>query len=129
MNTTFFGLCSVLLLASAIGIPIYYVIFRRRFWFPAFVSWLLLVGSQQFAVLSSTHGLSPDGSISTDTTTVGLTLFTGWLLSIPFCGILLLIRILLCRFGLLPTKVDERDAVVVKGKSQQCDQVEMSNRR
>jgi hypothetical protein len=104
MNTTIYCLCSNLLAACAICIPIYYVIFRRRFWHPAFVSWLSLVASQQFAVL---------GSSSSDTTTVGLTLFTGWLLTVPYCGILVLIRILLLRFSLLPSKYGDQDASIV----------------
>ena len=107
MNTTFYDLCSNLLAASAICFPIYYVIFRRRFWFPAFVSWLLLVTSQQFAVL---------GSSSSDTTTVGLTLFSGWLLTVPFCGILFLFRIFLLRFSLLPSKVEDKDALEAGSK-------------
>jgi hypothetical protein len=99
---TLYGYISILLTALAIGVPIYLVIFRRRFWFAALISWLLLVVSQQFAVLSS---------LSTDTTTVGLTLFSGWLLSVPFCGLLLLIRLLLNRIGLLPALTSGRDLV------------------
>lgn len=97
-----YGYISALLTALAIGSPIYFVIFRRRFWFAALISWLLLVASQQFAVLASP---------STDTTTVGLTLFSGWLLSVPFCGFLLLVRICLIRIGFLPASAFGRNAV------------------
>jgi hypothetical protein len=97
---TLYDYISILLTALAIGVPVYLVICRRRFWFAALISWLLLVVSQQFAVLASP---------STDTTTVGMILFSGWLLSVPFCGLLLLIRLLLERIGLLPALTSSRD--------------------
>jgi hypothetical protein len=106
-----------LLTALAIGIPIYFVIFRRRFWFAALVSWILLVASQQFAVLASP---------SSDTTTVGLTLFTGWLLSILFCGLLLLIRLFLNRVGLLPAWTCRPD-FVAGGDGKQGEQAGASD--
>lgn len=116
---TLYGYLSTLLTALAVGVPIYFVIFRRRFWFAALVSWGLLVVSQQFAVLASP---------STDTTTVGLTLFSGWLLSIPFCGLLLLIRLFLNRIGLLPARTCRRD-FVARGDERQDEQAVRCNRR
>jgi hypothetical protein len=105
---TLYGSFSILLTALAIGIPIYFVIFRRRFWFAALVSWILLVASQQFAVLASP---------SSDTTTVGLTLFTGWLLSI---------RLFLNRVGLLPAWTCRPD-FVAGGDGKQGEQAGASD--
>ncbi len=110
---TLYGYLSTLLTALAVGLPIYFVIFRRRFWFAALASWGLLVVSQHFAVLASP---------STDTTTVGLTLFSGWLLSIPFCGLVLLIRLFLNRIGLLPARISRRDLLAAGRDERQAQQ-------
>ena len=71
--------------------------------FAVFVAWFLMVVAQQFAVVHSSQlydqGLLADGASPTQTTTVGLTVFSGWLLALPYCGVLLLVRLLLERIG------------------------------
>jgi len=87
--------------------PIFYVVFRRRFAFAFFITWFLMVATQQAAVAHS-HALYYQGllkGLPADPTSVGLTVFSGWLLAYPYCGVLYLIRLLLVRFGFLSSEI------------------------
>jgi len=79
------------LFAVTLAYPIYLVGWRNRFWFAFFVTWGLLVANQVIVTYGDRAGAS-------DATEVGLTLFAGWLLALPFCLLLKLIRVLANRF-------------------------------
>jgi hypothetical protein len=63
--------------------PVYLVCWQGRFWFAFFATWAFLVGMS---------AIDPS-----DTPVVGLTLFGGWLLALPFCLVLKGIRFLALR--------------------------------
>lgn len=92
-------------------IPGYLVIRKRRFWYGVFTSWFFLVAGTYFSTWHQLNYLA-DNLIETqsDATGVGLTMFSGWILAIPYCAILLLIRIVLSHFGIVKPIDGEQDA-------------------
>ena len=71
--------------------PVYLVCWKNRFWFAFFLTWGLLIATQILASYGDTGG-------SSDTTEVGLTLFSGWLIALPYCLVLKLISFIFRRF-------------------------------
>lgn len=75
---------------SLAGLLIYppYLIFReRRFWGAFGFAWFLLVVGHAFAVHAeiAEHEAHPGGDEPPDTTEVGLVIFSGWILALPYC--------------------------------------------
>ena len=101
------GILTYLFAILVVVAPIYYVIFRNRFMFAFFTCWFFMIVTQQAAVSHSytlyEHGLLKGSP--TDTTTVGLTVFSGWILAYPYCGLLFLIRLYLVRSGFLSSLI------------------------
>jgi len=87
--------CLTCLFAATLAYPIYLVCWKNRFWFAFFVTWGLLVANQAISVYA-------DHTESSDTTEIGLTLLSGWLLALPFCLVLKLIRWVTSRFHRTP---------------------------
>ena len=90
--------------------PIYLVVFRGRFWFGFFAAWFFMVVESHFSVHYRLNlldrGLVDSAS---DTTSIGLTMFSGWILALPCCVILVLIHKLLKRFGVVQETGGEQD--------------------
>ena len=82
--------------------PFYFVVFRGRFWLAFFAAWFFMVAESHFSVhyrLNLLHrGLVASAP---DTTNIGLTMFSGWILALLYCGILVLIRRLFRRTSLI----------------------------
>ena len=74
------------------------------------VPWFFIVAESHFSVHYRLNllgrGLVDSAS---DTTSIGLTMFSGWILALPYCGILVLIRKLLKRFGVVQETGGEQD--------------------
>ena len=89
-------------LGMTLGAPIYLIIFRNRFWSAFFAAWFFIVAEAHFSVY---HGLIElDRGLVTsasDTTSIGLTMFSGWLVSLPYCAILVLVRKILRATGVI----------------------------
>jgi hypothetical protein len=80
--------CSAYVCAIAMIVwPAWLIWRQRRFWSAFFYGWFLMVIGQWFAVEAG-RGL-PNWS---DSTTVGLTLFSGWMIVLPYCGLIELVR-------------------------------------
>lgn len=80
-------------------LPSYLIFAKGRFWSAFFLTWALLVICQEVDVhlpRSGGHDEPPD------TTSVGLTLFTGWILALPYCVILNLLNKLYRRLTMQP---------------------------
>ena len=110
-NQVYFEIGAYVCLALMIGLPIYLITFKDRFWYPFFLAWSLMVAGQALAVsyemILYDHALTPPPSRPSDTTTVGLTLFGGWLIVLPYCFILKVIRDVLRYLNVLPLQEGE----------------------
>ncbi|MDQ8192670.1 hypothetical protein [Roseibacillus persicicus] len=85
---------SWLCLGLVIILPVYLVFFRRRFWFGFFAMWFFLVAGSSFSIYHGLYLLELGFVESAaDTTEIGLTVFSGWILSLFYCGILLIGRL------------------------------------
>ena len=85
-----------------LAVPFYLVVFRRRVGFAFLAGWFFIVAESHFSVHYRLNlyerGLIPSAS---DTTSIGLTMFTGWMVAAPYCCVLLLVRVFLERLGLI----------------------------
>ena len=93
-----------------VAVPIYLLVFRGRFWFAFFAAWFFMIAESHFSVHYRLNlldrGLVDSAS---DTTSIGLMMFSGWILALPYCGILVLIRKLLKRSGVVQETGGEQD--------------------
>jgi hypothetical protein len=110
MNLITANIISGAILLLGIGAPAYLVVLKRRFWFAIVICWLLLVVGEQFSV---SYALSEHASeLSPDTTNVGIMMFFGWIVALPYCAFLLLIRFILNKIQLIRSEPN-------KGKAEQ----------
>lgn len=96
--------------------PIYLVVVRGRFWFAFFAAWFFMVAASHCSVYYGRE-LLDQGLVASasDTTTIGLTMISGWVLALPYCGVLILVRILLRRAGFIQRTCGAQDGAAPLG--------------
>ncbi len=97
--------------ALALSVPVYFVVFRSRFWVGAFAAWFFLCSAESYSLDRQwalfDGSFFPAGSPPADYTNIGIFAILGWFLVLLYCLILLLIRWILKRYDLIRPRKNE----------------------